>query len=198
MFWPTRNLPPLSNFSGTVLNDFAPTTNLIQNQGAPFTNGPFLPQQPLSVPQDGGRPGSRGVNVRGLTSIDFPLQPNSADIGVVRSTTLSMGTAQTPGLLQVRKVVLTSAEEGVYRVQLVLTAAQPLNGFTLSDPLPVGATLLDGANTLALGTLPAGELALTYRFRFTGAPSTDMTSADMTSADMTRAAVTDPVAGWNN
>ncbi len=145
-------------------------------------------QQPLSVPQDGGRPGSRGVNVRGLTSIDFPLQPNSADIGVVRSTTLSMGTAQTPGLLQVRKAVLTSPEEGVYRVQLVLTAARPLNGFTLSDPLPVGATLIDGINTLALGTLPAGELVLTYRFRFTGVPSVDMTGA----------AVTDPVAGWKN
>ena len=140
-------------------------------------------QQPLTVPQDGGRPGSRGVNARGLTSIDFPLQPNSADIGVVRSTTLSMGTVQTPGLLQVRKAVLTSPEESVYRVQLVLTAARPLNAFTLSDPLPVGATLIDGANTLALGTLPAGELTLTYRFHFVGAPA---------------AAVTDPVAGWKN
>ncbi|WP_407569365.1 isopeptide-forming domain-containing fimbrial protein [Deinococcus altitudinis] len=138
-------------------------------------------QAPLSVPQDGARPGSRGVYVRGLTSIDFPLAPNGADIGVIRDTTLDMGTAQTPALLQVRKMVMTTTEEGVYRVQLTLNAAAPLNGLTLNDPLPQGASLLDGDNTLSLDTLPTGERLLTYRFRFAGGPG---------------AAVTDPVAGW--
>lgn len=138
-------------------------------------------QRPLSVPQDGGRPGSRGVYVRNLTSIDFPLEPNAGDIDVIRDTTLEMGPAQIPGLLQVRKVVMTTTEEGVYRVQLSLTAGAALGGFTLQDPLPDGATLLDGENTLALESLPATERVLTYRFRFAGAP---------------RAAVTDPVAGW--
>ena len=138
-------------------------------------------QVPLSVPQDGGRPGSRGVYVRGLTSIDFPLAPNSADIGVIRDTTLDMGTAQAPTLLQVRKMVMTTTEEGVYRVQLTLNAAESLTGLTLNDPLPQGARLLDGENTLSLDTLPTGERLLTYRFRFAGGPG---------------AAVTDPVAGW--
>lgn len=46
---PGRVNPPTANFTNTVLNDFVfDTTNLIQNQGAPFT-GTFLPQQPLSV-----------------------------------------------------------------------------------------------------------------------------------------------------
>ena len=138
-------------------------------------------QMPLSVPQDGGRPGSRGVYVRNLTSIDFPLEPNAGDIDVIRDTTLEMGPAQTPGLLQVRKVVMTTTEEGVYRVQLTLKAGAALSSFTLQDPLPDGATLLDGENTLALESLPDTERVLTYRFRFAGAP---------------RAAVTDPVAGW--
>ncbi len=140
-------------------------------------------QQPLSVPQDGGRPGSRGVNVHGLTSVDFALQPNSADIAVVRDTTLTMGTAQNPGLFSVRKQVFSTDQEGVYRVQLTLTAAQALGSFTFNDPLPAGATMQDGANTLSLSSLPAGERAVTYTFRFAGASA---------------AAVTDPVAGWSN
>jgi len=138
-------------------------------------------QQPLTVPQDGGRPGSRGVYVRNLTSVDFALQPNAGNVDVIRDTTLSMGTAQAPGVLQVRKQVFTTAEDNVYRVQVTVTAAQALAGFTLQDPLPQGATLLDGSNTLTLDPLPAAERTFTYRFRFTGAPGS---------------AVTDPVAGW--
>ena len=138
-------------------------------------------QVPLSVPQDGGRPGSRGVYVRGLTSIDFPLAPSGGDISVIRDTTLDMGTAEAPTLLQVRKMVMTTTEEDVYRVQLTLNAAAPLAGLTLNDPLPQGAILLDGENTLSLDTLPTGERLLTYRFRFADGPG---------------AAVTDPVAGW--
>ncbi|WP_424950610.1 DUF11 domain-containing protein [Deinococcus sp.] len=138
-------------------------------------------QQPLSVPQDGGRPGSRGVNVRGVTSIDFPLKPNTADIGVIRDTTLVMGTTQNPGLLQLRKQVFSTDQEGVYRVQLDLTAAQALPLFTLTDPLPTGAALEGGVNTLSLPGLPTGPRTLTYTFRFAGSPA---------------AAVTDPLAGW--
>jgi len=121
------------------------------------------------------------VYVRNLTSVDFALQPNAGNVDVIRDTTLSMGTAQAPGVLQVRKQVFTTAEDNVYRVQVTVTAAQALAGFTLQDPLPQGATLLDGSNTLTLDPLPAAERTFTYRFRFTGAPGS---------------AVTDPVAGW--
>ncbi len=46
---PGRDLPPFADFTNTVFNDFAPTANLISNQGAPFSGGPYLPQQQLSV-----------------------------------------------------------------------------------------------------------------------------------------------------
>jgi uncharacterized repeat protein (TIGR01451 family)/fimbrial isopeptide formation D2 family protein len=137
-------------------------------------------QQPLSVPQDGGRPGSRGLNVRGLTSADFALQPNSASIEVLRDTTVEVGTVTQPGLLTLRKQVFTTSQEGVYRVQLSLTAAQALPGFALDDPLPEGASLLDGPNTLKLVSLPGGERVLVYSFRFAGPPSAAVTDPDVT------------------
>ena len=140
-----------------------------------------IPGTALSVPQDGGYDGSRGVYVRNLTSIDIPLQPNEADIDVIRDTTLTMGTADAPGLLKLRKQVFTTTEDHVYRVQLTLNSPEALDAFTLTDPLPAGATLTDGSNTFSIETLPGGERLLTYRFRFAGDP---------------RSAVTDPSAGW--
>ena len=140
-----------------------------------------VPQAALTVPQDGSYDGSRGVYVRNLTSIDFPLQPLSADIDVVRDTTLTMGTQDAPSLLTLRKQVFTTSESGVYRVQLTLRATEILTGFTLNDPLPQGATLLDGSNTSNVESLPGGERLLTYRFRYAGDP---------------KSAVTDPTAGW--
>ncbi|ULH14967.1 DUF11 domain-containing protein [Deinococcus sp. KNUC1210] len=140
-----------------------------------------IPGTALSVPQDGGYDGSRGVYVRNLTSIDIPLQPDEADIDVIRDTTLTMGTVDAPDLLKIRKQVFTTTEDHVYRVQLTLSAAEALDAFTLNDSLPAGATLADGSNTFSIETLPGGERLLTYRFRFAGDP---------------KAAVTDPSAEW--
>ncbi|WP_425146918.1 DUF11 domain-containing protein [Deinococcus sp.] len=140
-----------------------------------------VPQAALSVPQDGSYDGSRGVYVRNLTSIDFPLQPNVGDIDVIRDTTLTMGTKDLPSLFRVRKQVFTTADDGIYRVQLTLNAAETLTGFTLTDPLPTGAVLVDGSNTFSTDPLAPGERILNYRFRYAGDP---------------KSAVTDPSAGW--
>ncbi|WP_161881835.1 DUF11 domain-containing protein [Deinococcus alpinitundrae] len=131
--------------------------------------------QNLSVPQDGGLSGSRGVMCRQLTSVDFPLAPIAGDIGVIRDTTLKMGS------FSVHKQVFTTPEANTYLVQLTLSTPAALPGFTLQDPLPQGATLLDGQNTLSLDPLPEGSRAVTYRFRFGGDQ---------------KAAVTDPSAEW--
>jgi uncharacterized repeat protein (TIGR01451 family) len=127
------------------------------------------------VPQDGGLLGSHTVFVRNLTSSDFPLEPVVGDIGVIRDTTLKMGS------FRVHKQVFTTDQPNVYQVQLTLDAAATLDGFTLSDPLPDTATLIDGQNDLKLESLPPGSRAVTYRFRFGGDQ---------------KAAVTDPTAQW--
>ncbi|TSA86787.1 DUF11 domain-containing protein [Deinococcus detaillensis] len=131
--------------------------------------------QNLSLPQDGGLPGSRGVMCRQLTSVDFPLASVAGDIGVIRDTTLKMGS------FTVHKQVFTTPEANTYLVQLTLSTPAALGGFTLQDPLPTGATLLDGQNALTFDPLPAGSRAVTYRFRFGGDQ---------------KAAVTDPTAEW--
>lgn len=137
----------------------------------------------LQVPQDSGRPGSRQVYVRGLTSVDFPLAPDGGDIAVIRDTTLRItgGPEGAQKTMQVQKQVFTTADAGVYRVQLILGNGQPLPGFTLTDPLPAGAQLVDGENVLNFDPLPSGERAVTYRFRWQGD---------------SKAAVTDPTASW--
>lgn len=131
-----------------------------------------VPYLPLDLPQDGGLPGTRTVQVSGLTGVDFPLAPLAGEVGTLRRTTLSAGP------LSVEKTVVLTA--GGYAVTLRLKTPTALEGFTLNDPLPSGAALKEGRNTWN-GTLPAGETVLTYRFTFTGSPS---------------AAVTDPTAGW--
>ena len=138
----------------------------------------------LQMPQDAGRPGSRLVYVRNLTSVDFPLAPNGGDIAVIRDTTLRMSSTlpgQAASTLTVRKQVFTTEEVGVYRVQLILNSQPELKDLKLTDPLPTGATLVDGHNELTYDTLPSGERAVTYRFRWTGDP---------------KGAVTDPTASW--
>ena len=137
----------------------------------------------LQMPQDSGRPGSRQVYVRGLTSVDFPLAPDGGDIAVIRDTTLriSGGPEGAQKTMQVQKQVFTTPDAGIYRVQLILGNQQPLPGFTLTDPLPAGAQLVDGENVLNFDPLPSGERAVTYRFRWQGD---------------SKAAVTDPTASW--
>ncbi|GBF05983.1 hypothetical protein DAERI_060243 [Deinococcus aerius] len=129
---------------------------------------------PLNVPQDGGLGGTRTVQVRGLTGVDFPLAPLGGDIAATRRTTLTVGG------LRVEKSVRVGAGSCV--VTLRLTTPAPLPGLDLEDPLPPGATLQEGRNTFG-GSLKAGETTLIYRFAFTGEPG---------------AAVTDPVVQWRN
>ncbi|MDO4244491.1 MAG: DUF11 domain-containing protein [Deinococcus sp.] len=137
----------------------------------------------LKMPQDSGLPGSRQVYVRNLTSVDFPLAPDGGDIAVIRDTTLRItgGPEGAQKAMQVNKQVFTTEDKGVYRVQLILSNSQPLPGFTLTDPLPQGAQLVDGENILNFDPLPTGERAVTYRFRWLGD---------------SKAAVTDPTASW--
>lgn len=150
-----------------------------------FANVPFetqalrldphsAPYPALSVPQDGGLPGTRAVQVTGLTGVDFPLAPLGGEIAAIRRTTLS-----TRGL-SVEKTVQRTPEG--YLVTLRLLASASLPAFDLEDPLPAGATLKEGRNTLS-GSLSAGETILSYRFEWAGAPD---------------AAVTDPAVRWRN
>lgn len=133
-----------------------------------------VPYLPLSVPADGGLPGTRTVHVRGLTGVDFPLAPLGADVAALRRTSLTVGG------LRVDKTL--AAIPGGYRVTLRLVSASALAGFELQDPLPAGATLKEGRHTLS-GTLEAGETVLTYDFAFAGEPG---------------AALTDPLVRWRN
>lgn len=138
----------------------------------------------FSVPQDGGRPGSRQVYVRSLTSVNFPLKPDvGGEVAVIRDTMLrvSGGPENAQKTLEVQKKVFTTPEPNVYRVQLTLSNASALPGMTLTDPLPAGAQLVDGENVISFDPLPTGERAVTYRFRWLGDP---------------KGAVTDPTASW--
>ncbi|WP_221089326.1 DUF11 domain-containing protein [Deinococcus aquaedulcis] len=130
------------------------------------------PFPPLHVPQDGGLSGTQTVYVRGLTSVDFPLAPLGGDIDALRRTVLIVGD------VRVEKEVY--AVEGGYVVVLRLKTPRALDGVTLLDPLPEGASLKEGRNTYT-GSLGAGEKVLTYRFDWTGEP---------------RAATTDPSLSW--
>ncbi|UBV41690.1 DUF11 domain-containing protein [Deinococcus taeanensis] len=131
-----------------------------------------VPYTPLSVPQDGGLNGSRLVVVSGLTSADFPLTPLTATLGATRDTRL------TQGPLTVDKHV-TANPDGSYAVSLTLTTQVDLAAFTLTDPLPTGATLTEGTSTLDVTALNAGTTHVTYRFTVPGTP-----------------AVTDPTVHW--
>lgn len=142
--------------------------------------------QNVRVPMDAGRQGSRMAYVRNLTSIDFPLVPNGGDIAIIRDTRLTMtaGSKTNPAEQQftVRKQVFVDAKDPtLYTVQLNLSACADLKAFTMTDPLPEGAALVNGQNILNIDPLPNGERTLVYQFRFTG--------------DV-KAAVTDPTANW--
>lgn len=131
-----------------------------------------VPYPALAVPADGGLSGTRTVQVRGLTSVDFPLAPLGGEAGALRRTSLQVGD------LRLDKVV--TAVSGGYVVELTLSTPRDLPEFRLEDPLPGGAVLKEGSNTLST-TLGAGETKLTYRFDWTGEA---------------RAATTDPAVSW--
>ncbi|QFP75468.1 isopeptide-forming domain-containing fimbrial protein [Deinococcus sp. AJ005] len=130
------------------------------------------PYPPLHVPRDGGLSGTQTVFVNGLTGVDFPLAPLGGEILALRRTTLMAGD------VTLEKAVY--AVDGGYVVTLKLITPRALEGVDLTDPLPAGATLKEGRNSVT-GNLPAGETNLTYRFAWTGEP---------------RAATTDPTLSW--
>lgn len=130
------------------------------------------PYQSLQKPQEGGLDGTQTVHVRGLTSVDFPLAPLGGDISALRRTTLTIGD------VKVEKAVY-AVKDG-YVVTIRITTPTALTDFHMEDPLPGGATLKEGRNTLSTN-LSAGETSLTYHFDWTGEPS---------------AATTDPVVSW--
>lgn len=132
------------------------------------------PYAPLSLPGDGGLSGTRTVQVRGLTSVDFPLAPVGGEISALRRTTLTVGDTR------VEKTVYATPEG--YVVTLKIVSGSEKAHFTFTDPLPEGAALKDGRNTWA-GSLPAGETTLTYLFTWDGEA---------------RAATTDPTMTWRN
>ena len=158
--------------------------NLMEGTAALRLDPNSVAAQAISVPQDAGRPGSRLVFLRNLTSVDFPLAPQAGDIAVIRDTTLRVSSTL-PGQLErsllIRKGLFLTDEPGEYRVQLILSANADLSGVTLTDPLPQGAVLTDSQNVLTYDTLASGERAVTYRFRWAGDP---------------KGAVTDPTASW--
>ena len=156
-----------------------------------FANVPFgtqalrldpntTPYAPLHLPQDGGLSGTRTAHVRGLTVLDFPLAPLSGDISELRRTTLTQGALRVEKVVYAERAADAGSKPGSYVVELRLTTPQALDGFELRDPLPAGARLKEGGNTLN-ATLPAGETRLSYRFEWTGE---------------SRAATTDPVVRW--
>ena len=129
-----------------------------------------VPSVALSVPLDGGLSGTRTVNLLGLTGVDFPLAPLTGEIDALRSVSLSAGP------LDLTKTVRVDAQS--YTVTLNLRSAQPLTDFVLTDPLPQGAVLKEGRNTLA-ATLAAGETTVTYRFDWTGERRAAVTEPDV-------------------
>lgn len=130
--------------------------------------------QPRRLPISGALPGTQTVVVRGLTSVDFPLAPQPAELSALRRTVLTVGD------VRVAKVVVPVP--GGYQVTLSITSPRVIEGFDLRDPLPAGARLTDGRPNFS-GTLRAGETTLIYRF-------------DGVTED--RAATTDPTVSWRN
>jgi uncharacterized repeat protein (TIGR01451 family) len=131
-----------------------------------------VPSPALSLPMDGGLSGTRSLLLTNLSAVDFPLAPLTGEIQALRSLNLVAGP------LSLSKSVSVSNQS--YTVTIRLKADSALPDFVLSDPLPVGAVLKEGRNTLST-TLSAGETTLTYRFDWAGER---------------RAAVTEPALRW--
>ncbi|WP_027482782.1 DUF11 domain-containing protein [Deinococcus pimensis] len=125
-------------------------------------------------PQDGGRRGTRGVLVIGLTNVDFPLAPLSGRVDVDRETTVVVGPVTIT-----KTVSLQPGSTDTYVVRLHVRAASALPALTVEDPLPRGATLLDGTPLLTLTPLPVGDTTMTYRFRLAD-PSVRFTDPTVT------------------
>ncbi|MFC6803383.1 hypothetical protein ACFQDE_18020 [Deinococcus caeni] len=117
---------------------------------------------PLSVPQDGGLPGSRSVMVLNLTSVDFPLAPAGGDAHSLRSTTVTRGD------VALRKQ-LTWLGDDRYAAQLTLSAPRAVPGLEVADSLPEGAVLTSGQAGFAVD-FAGGSMTISYTFTFSGTP----------------------------
>ncbi|GEM45238.1 DUF11 domain-containing protein [Deinococcus cellulosilyticus] len=130
---------------------------------------PFsAPYTPEAMPEDRGKPGSRNLMIAGLTTVDFPLLPSSADVRTFRTTRLQYGP------LTVQKTV-HPAGNNEYIVTVKLTATQDLPDFQITDLLPEGATLLEGEAAPQFEVLSQGDHLLDYRIHFEGAWSGALT-----------------------
>jgi len=144
---------------------------------------------PNSVPfraapevHDGGKRGSRNMNVFALTVADFPLELPIGSVYACRTTVLRIGE------VALEKSILRVALN-TYRVTLTLSTPTALEKLNISDPLPSGASALEGVNTFE-GDVTAGTRSFVYTFTFPtprdGSPSRDGLST-----------LTDPEMGWS-
>jgi len=144
---------------------------------------------PNSVPfraapevHDGGKPGSRNVFVFALTVADFPLELPVGSVYACRTTTLRIGE------VSLEKSILRVAPN-TYRVTLTLSTPGALGKLKITDPLPAGATPLEGMNTFE-GNVTAGTRSFVYTFTFPP-PRDGSAPRDGLST------LTDPEMGWS-
>ena len=136
-----------------------------------------VPYPALSVPEDGGQRGSRGLYARGLSSVDFPLAARYGAATIGRETTLRMGP------LSLLKQIRTQ-EDGSFLATLTVESLQPLPGFTLHDPLPAGTRLKTGQSTVHLD-LPAGRTIFSYTFEPESGASSTFCGTECVTTDPT-------------
>ena len=118
---------------------------------------------------------------------DPALRDPAQETEYVRKLLLGlMSTLESKGLLTETEigVIVRAAGQAVYAapggytVQLTISSATARANVSLLDPLPTGATLKEGRNTYS-GSLPAGELRLTYTFEWNGTPEGATTDPEL-------------------
>jgi len=148
---------------------------------------------PNSVPfraapevHDGGKRGSRNMNVFAITVADFPLELPVGSVYACRTTVLRIGE------VSLEKSILRVAVN-TYRVTLILSTPTALEELKIRDPLPAGATPLEGSGNFDgtfNGNVTAGTRSFVYTFSFPsprdGSPPRDGLST-----------LTDPEMGWS-
>lgn len=142
---------------------------------------------PNSVPfraapevNDGGKRGSRNMNVFALTVADFPLELPLGSVYACRSTTLRVGE------VSLEKSILRLSQN-TYRVTLTLSTPTALEKLSITDPLPMGATLLEGTGNF-LGDVTSGTRSFVYTFSL---------PRDGSLARDGLPTLTDPEMGWS-
>ena len=133
---------------------------------------------PNSVPyraapevHDGGKRGSRNMNVFALTVSDFPLELPVGSVYACRTTTLRVGE------VALEKVIVRLTPN-TYRVTLTLSTPLELAALNITDPLPPGSQLLEGVNTFK-GDVNAGTRTFVYTFTLRGDGLSTLTDPEM-------------------